>query len=263
MIDPESSKEIINEVKTVVPEVYKDIAKPAAQEVGNVAGRTVKALLSPIRGMLWGWEQIEKMIEEGVQKRIEKIPEDKRKTPEPEIAVPAIEALRYTAQNETLREMYLNLLGNSMDKRKNNIVHPSFVELIKQMNTLDAKVFDKISEGGSIYQKILNPKVGIKEQGKFFSNATPEWYAGWSIENYLETDVSTSFIRLSKFGLIELMYDRTAGKNGYDEIKNSPFLKNILNQWKSLHPNMDLEIRGTESVFYLNEYGRQFKNACK
>ena len=192
MIDSESSKEIISEVKAITPEVYKDIAKPAAQEIGNVAGRTVKALLSPIRGMLWGWEQIEKMIEEGVQKRLEKIPENNRKTPEPEIAVPAIEALRYTAQNETLREMYLNLLGNAMDDRKSNIVHHSFVELIKQMNTLDAKVFDRISGGGGNYQKILNPTIAIKGLGKIFKEATPEWYAGWTVENFTEMDVSIS-----------------------------------------------------------------------
>ena len=72
MIDSESTKVILNEAKALTPEVYKDIAKPALQEVGSVAGRTVKALLSPIRGMLWGWEQIEKIVEDGVKKKFEK-----------------------------------------------------------------------------------------------------------------------------------------------------------------------------------------------
>ena len=143
MIDPESSKEILNEAKALTPEVYKDIAKPALQEVGSVAGRTVKALLSPIRGMLWGWEQIEMFVEEGVKKKFERIPEERRKSPEPEIAVPLLQALTYTAQNETLRDMYINLLANSMDSDKEKVVHPSFVEIIKQMNTLDAKVFEQ------------------------------------------------------------------------------------------------------------------------
>lgn len=261
-MDPESSKEIISELKAIAPEIYKDIAKPASEEVGKVAGRTVKALLSPLRGMLWGWEYIEKMIEEGVQKRLEKIPETNRKTPEPEIAVPAIEALRYTAQNETLREMYLNLLGNSMDNRKNNIVHPSFVELIKHMNTLDAKLFDKISINGN-YQKIINPTIKIKNSVQYFPLATPEWYTGWTIEGYTEFDVSASFIRLSKFGIVELMFDRTNGQDGYDQIKASSFLVNTLNLHSSIHPNKELEIGGTNSIFYVNEYGRQFKSACK
>jgi len=262
MIDPESSKEIIKEAKAIIPEVYKDLAKPTAEEIGTVAGRTVKALLSPLRGMLWGWEQIEKVIEEGIEKRLEKIPESNRKSPEPEIAVPAIEALRYTAQNETLREMYLNLLGNSMDNRKKNIVHPSFVDLIKKMNSLDAKVFEKISTNTN-YQKIFNPTIAIKGTGKYFRDATPKWYTGWKIENYNEFDVSASIVRLSKFGLIELMFDRTAGKEDYSEIKNSEFIMNQLNTYKIINPNKEIEIAGTKSIFYLNEFGKQFKSGCK
>ena len=261
MIEPESSKELIKEAKAIVPEVYKDLAKPAVSEIGSIAGRTVRALLAPIRGFLWGWERIEKVVEDGVKRRFEKIPEERRKSPKPEIAVPIIQALEYTAQNETLREMYINLLANSMDIDKEKIVHPSFVGIIKQMSSLDAKVFDKLSSNTG-YQKILNPIVAIKDQGKFFTGATPEWYIGWCIDGYNEFDVSASLIRLSKFGLIELMFDRTAGKEGYDEIKNSPFLINILESYKFEKPDLELEIEGTESIVYVNEYGLQFKNAC-
>lgn len=261
-LDPEGSKEIMNEAKALTPEVYKDVAKPALQEVGSVAGRTVKALLSPLRGLLWGWERIEEFVENEVKKRLDKIPEDKRKSPDPEIAVPLLQALTYTAQNETLRDMYVNLLANSMNTDKNNVVHPSFVEIIKQMNSLDAKVFDELAKT-SAYQKIMNPKIMLKGQGKFFSNATPEWYAGWTIEGYSEFDVSASMVRLSKFGLIELMFDRTAGKDGYDNIKQTQFLQSILNTYKLANPTQELEIGGTKSILYVNEYGLQFKNACK
>lgn len=262
VLDPESSKEIFNEAKALAPEVYKDVAKPALQEVGSVAGRTVKALLSPLRGLLWGWEKIEVFVENAVKERLDRIPDDKRKSPDPEIAVPLLQALTYTAQNETLRDMYVNLLANSMNIDKNNIVHPSFVEIIKQMNSLDAKVFDELAQETG-YQKILNPKIMLKGQGKFFSNATPEWYTGWKIDGYSEFDVSASLVRLSKFGLIELMFDRTAGNDGYEEIRQKPFLQSIFHKYKLENPTIELEIGGTESIFYVNEYGLQFKNACK
>lgn len=237
MIDPESSKELIKEAKAIVPEVYKDLAKPAVSEIGSIAGRTVRALLTPIRGLLWGWERIEEVVEEGVKRRFEKIPEERRKSPEPEIAVPLIQALEYTAQNETLREMYINLLANSMDIGKEKIVHPSFVEIIKQMSSLDAKVFNKLSSNTG-YQKVLNPTISIKNKDKFFNGATPEWYVGWCIDGYNEFDVSASLIRLSKFGLIELMFDRTAGEEGYVEIKNNPFLIRILDSYKLKYPTL-------------------------
>lgn len=262
MIDPKSSKVIISEVKAILPEVYTDLAKPAVQVIGITTGRTVKALLAPIRGMLSGLEMIEKTIGIGLQKRIDKIPEENRKTPEPEIAVPTLEALRYTAQNETLREMYLNLLGNSMDDRKKNIVHPSFVYLIKQMNTLDAKVFEKISNGKG-YQKIMNPRISLKGKNKFIQEATPEWYAGWKIEGYNEFNISVSFVRLNKFGLIEFMHDKTVWNENYDIIENSEFLKNQLDLTQKKNPNIELEIKGTKSIFYVNEFGKDFRSACK
>ncbi|MFV0419460.1 MAG: DUF4393 domain-containing protein [Dysgonomonas sp.] len=262
MLDPKSTEELMNEAKAIVPEVYKDLAKPAVSEVGIVAGRTVKALLAPIRGLLWGWERIEEVVEEGVRKRFEKIPEERRKSPEPEIAVPLIQALEYTAQNETLREMYINLLANSMDTEKEKIVHPSFVEIIKQMNSLDARVFEKLSLIRN-YQRILNPRISIKGQGRFFRQGVPEWYMGWSIEGFNELDVSASIIRLNKFGLIELMYDRSQTGVSYSDLKNTLFLTNLLNQYKLATPNLEIEIEGTKSVVYVNEYGLQFKNACQ
>ena len=262
MTDPISSGKIAEEASKLAPEVYKDLAKPAIQEVGSVAGRTVKALLFPIRGMLWGWEQIEKLVEEGVKKRLEKVPVERRKTPEPEIAVPLIQALTYTAQNETLREMYLNLLANSMDNSMEKIVHPSFVVLIKQMNSLDAKVFDKLSNTQR-YQKIINPNISVANERKSFIGATPEWFIGWNVENYSYFDVSASFIRLSKFGLIELMYDRTAGKEDYHSIKSAKFLHEILQTFQHAYPDKQLEIEATNSLVYVNEFGMQFKKACK
>jgi len=262
MIDPKTAEKITEEASKLAPEVYKDLAQPSTKEVGEIAGRTVKALLSPVRAMLWGWEKIEKIVEEGVNKRFEKIPEDRRQTPTPEIAVPLIQALSYTAQNETLREMYLNLLANSMDKSKDKDVHPSFVEIIKQMNSLDAKVFDKLATTIG-YQQAINPRISIKGKGKFFVDATPEWFIGWVIDGFTIFDVSSSLIRLSKFGLIELMYDRSAENDQYDTLKSHSELQIILSRYKNAKPELELEITATDSVLYVNEYGKQFKNACK
>ncbi|MDI9604785.1 MAG: Abi-alpha family protein, partial [Bacteroidota bacterium] len=115
----------------------------------------------------------------------------------------------------------------------------------------------------SIYQKIVNPVIALKGEGKFIPGATPEWYAGWTIEGYSEFDVSASMVRLSKFGLIELMFDRTAGKDGYENLMQTQFLQSILHRYKLLNPTIELEIEGMKSIVYVNEYGLQFKNACK
>lgn len=256
-----NEEELVKEVVKLVPEVYKDLAQPAIKEVGSVGGRTVKALLSPIRGLLWGWEKIEEVVTNGVEERLAKIPDEQRKAPDPEIAVPLMQALTYTAQNETLREMYLNLLANSMDTNKEKDVHPSFVELIKQMNSLDAKVFERLASAKG-YQKAINPNISITEKGQTFMDATPEWFVGWTLPEYTIFDISSSLIRLSKFGIVELMFDRTAGKDTYETLKSHTDLTEILGKYQLANPSLKLAITATNSILYVNEYGKQFKNAC-
>jgi hypothetical protein len=158
--------------------------------------------------------------------------------------------------------MYLNLLANSMNSAMDKSVHPSFVELIKRMNTLDAKVFDKLANRKD-YQKVVNPNVAIKDQGTIFVNAMPEWFIGWTIDGHDIFETSSSIVRLSKVGLIDLMLDRTAGKDGYNNLKTHPALTPIFEAYKKAEPGLELELTATESILYVNEYGRQFEKACK
>jgi len=262
MLDPKSTEKLVEEAAKLAPEVYKDLAQPTTKVVGEIAGRSVKALLSPVRGLLWGWEKIEQLVVEGLEKRFEKIPEEKLKTPDPEIAVPLMQALSYTAQNETLREMYLNLLANSMDTSKEKDVHPSFVEIIKQMNSLDAKVFDKLTSVLG-HQIMINPQISLINKGKYFVNAVPDWFVGWVVPNYDIFDVSSSLIRLSKFGLIELMHDSTVNNEDYASLENHHWLTEILQVYKVTRPESELELTSSKCSVYVNEYGKQFQRACK
>ena len=249
-------------MKELTTEIYKDAASPAVSEVGKVAGRSVKALLSPIRGFLWCWEKIEEYVENAVQKKLEGVPEDRLKSPDPEIAVPLLQSLSYTAQNETLRDMYVALLANSMDKSKENVVHPSYVEIIRKMNRLDALVFEELSHTSG-YIKVINPKVTVSGTNKFIANGLPEWYLGWTIDGYDEFAVSASLVRLSKFGIIELMYDRTISGGDYSGLQQTPFIKKMLDGHQFVRPNNTLCITATNSVVFVNEYGKQFREACR
>jgi len=117
-------------------QVYKDTLQPA----GKVVGRTIQVALAPLRAMLWGAEKIEQIVHEGVERRLAKTPEEKIQTPAPEIAVPILQALVYTGENDELREMYLNLLATAMDSRKEKFAHRSYVTITSQLSPLDTKV---------------------------------------------------------------------------------------------------------------------------
>ena len=249
-------------MKELGVEIYKDAAKPAVSEVGQVAGRSVKALLAPIRGFLWGWEKIEEYVEKSVQKKLEKVSEEKLKSPDPEIAVPLIQSLTYTAQNETLRDMYIALLASAMDKDKEKFVHPSYVEIIRKMNRLDALLFEMLASTQG-YVKAINPRIVVGDSSMYLVNVLPEWYLGCVIEGYDEFDVSASLVRLSKFGIIDLMFQESVKDASYFDLLHSPYLDKILEANKKVMRNDQLKVSSVKSVVYVNEYGRQFREACK
>jgi hypothetical protein len=255
-------KEITDEAKKLLPQVYADAAQPTVKEIGDVLGRFVRVLLAPLRGILWGEEQIEQIIIERLEQKLKSRPKENLKTPDPEIVVPLMQTLSYTAQNETLREMYLNLLANSMDKSQEKNVHPSFVEIIRQMNTLDARLF-KVLSPVSGYTSAINPSISLVGKNKFLVNKTPEWFIDVNIDGYDAFDISASLVRLGRLGIIDLMYDRPLKRKGStEELKRSPVLVSILKQCQSENPAIQLAIRATDSVIHVNEFGKQFARSC-
>lgn len=253
---------ITNTVENLATDIYTDLAKPSIQVLGETAGRTTKALLAPLRGMLWSWETFEDWLYESVNQRVKDIPEENRQSPRPEVAVPLIEAMRYSANNETLRDMYTKLLTNSMDNRKNKEVHPSYVDIIKQMDTLDAILFSKIQQDD--YIRAINPHIGGGKnlQEQYYANSLPEWYIGVHIDGYDMFEISASLLRLARLGLIDLMYDRTAGKVKGDHLILTEEIQNRLSIYRVKTNDSSLEVIKTDSIVNINDFGKVFAKIC-
>ncbi len=77
--------------------VYEDAIRPLAKETGKAlqtVGRTVNAALLPVRGLVWGIEQIEDFVQSKVSRKLENTPVEKICSPDPAVAGPALESLR-------------------------------------------------------------------------------------------------------------------------------------------------------------------------
>ncbi|HZL12664.1 MAG TPA: DUF4393 domain-containing protein, partial [Verrucomicrobiae bacterium] len=120
--------------------VYEDVVQPAAKEVGITLQKIVHMALAPISALVWGYDKIESFVKISVAKRLEKIPPEQIKTPLPQIAGPALEALKYTGHDENIREMFAKLFATAMDEKTADAAHPSFVEIIKQLSADEAKI---------------------------------------------------------------------------------------------------------------------------
>lgn len=129
-------------VAKAVP-VYQDVVQPAAQEVGKALqtiAKTVHIALAPVSALVWGYDQIKDFVSTKVAERLKNVAPENIVTPKPNVAGPALESLRFTGHEESLSDMYANLLAASMDKNTEAGAHPAFVEIIKQLTPDEAKI---------------------------------------------------------------------------------------------------------------------------
>src|SRR5947207_1857122 len=73
------------------------------------------------------------------------VPKEDIITPKPNVAGPTLQALTFTEGEPELQELFANLLAASMDIKTAPFAHPSFIEVIKQMTSDEAKIMKYIS----------------------------------------------------------------------------------------------------------------------
>ena len=117
-------------------EAYKDVVHPVAENTGKVLAllpQVVNAALLPVRKWILYRDAQYEAVEQLLAKKLESIPPSEIVSPKPHVAVPALNAIAYSMDSEELRNMYANLLASSMSKNMRENVHPSYVEIIKQL----------------------------------------------------------------------------------------------------------------------------------
>lgn len=128
-------------VKAVAKPLYDDALSGASKEVGKaltLIGRAINVALLPLKGTVWGFERIEKHLKDALEKKLAEVPPGRVIAPPANIAVPAIEAMRYLGNDEILSDMFANLLASAMDGTNVSQPHPAFVEIIKQLHPKEA-----------------------------------------------------------------------------------------------------------------------------
>ncbi len=160
--------EVIKQSKDVLGKAYDDLAHPTAKSIGNTISflpRTIGIWLSKWEKWIINGEESIRLTAEAVKEKAKEIPEDKLTEPEPYVAVPAIQQLSYCYDSKELREMYANLLVASMNTDTKYQVHPSFVDIIKQLTPDEAKLLSYLSK--EPIQPLLSVRHILSAQGEY------------------------------------------------------------------------------------------------
>lgn len=255
----------IKAVTGLVKEVplYEDAIQPLAKEAGKAlqtVGRTVNAALLPVRGLVWGIEKIEEFVQTKVSKKLADTPVENICTPDPAVAGPALESLRYTGHKESLSELYANLLASAMDKETARTAHPGFVEIIRNMSSDEARLLEYIIKA-DVAPLVDIKRVFTKTQGEL---KVQELISTLGSDAGCEhRDLTSSYlINLERLGLIEIPRDSFLTKpDAYDRIINDPPVKAIIDE---LNKNGGDESKGDLNKYYVRGtvFGKQFYRAC-
>lgn len=244
-------------IKTA-PTFYEDALKPTVQETGKILAlipQTIEAALLPLRQ--WNIEREYKFAETKklLEHKLKNVDPEKIVTPEAYVAIPAIQAISYSMNSEELRNLYANLLAKAMNSDTKDIVHPSFVEIIKQMAPIDAKIFEQIMSVSN------RPLISINIQHKSKDFDLFSEYCSW-IKDYSLNQCLISFNNLIRLGLIEIpMLEAYSTDEEYLCVRQNPLFK--AEEKKCLS-----KLQNGEQIYYekryikINEISTLFYNIC-
>lgn len=141
-----------NAVTEISKEIYSDVAHPALKEVGKIGESIMKMVALPFKFLGMTTEQIELKYSEFLQKTIKKVSEEKRVIPKAVVAAPLLDHVKFVFNENGLSEMFSNLLANAMDENIEKMVHPAFVEMLKQMSPLDVEFLNIYFDNNDIVE---------------------------------------------------------------------------------------------------------------
>ncbi len=260
-IDKEVVGQVIEQSGGVFNKVYDDLAHPTARSLGNTLSllpRTIGVWLGKWEKWVINGEESIRLTAQAVQEKAAEIPEEKLTEPEPYVAIPAVQQLSYCYDSEELREMYANLLVSSMNIDTKQAVHPSFVDIIKQLSPMDAKVLEAMKQEQSVIP-VVTVRLNFKESKSFH-----ELLIDYSIDLFQlfgDTSIlSASLQNLDRLGIIKIRYDQVVKPDErYDVFYEDAEYKGLVASFQGKE-NTDITL--SKGLIELTEFGKTFCQCC-
>ncbi|MGX3066313.1 DUF4393 domain-containing protein [Ursidibacter arcticus] len=186
----------------------------------------------------------------------------------PPISLPtlksATEGLLYASQDPNLQEMYENLITKLLDKNESSLVHPSYVRIIEQLSSIEAKILKEIIMPYTY--RSLYEDISIKEHDKktvvcrYLINLYQYENGDFSVDNDINTNffydenISLYIDNWIRLGLVTVKNEIVESKL-YDNFLNNPIFRDITEKYK------DKEIVFKKKVIARTDLGIAFSKA--
>jgi len=104
--------------------------------------------LAGFAAVTWDWSQIQEYTVGAIQEILgsRAVPPDRMTSPRLDIAIPAIEAMRYSG----LKREFALLIASTMDSSLADDAHPSFIEILKQLTIDEVRIVMSFPDVGQV-----------------------------------------------------------------------------------------------------------------
>jgi hypothetical protein len=248
-------------IADVVKEVKETKTVDAIDKTSALIVRAIHAALSPLEKWIIQKEYNLAETKKLLEKKLSNTPVENIITPPAYIAVPALQAIAYCMDDVQLRDMYAELLAHSMNSETVNNVHPTFVEIIKQMSPFDAVVFRKLAK------VLVQPCINIKYVNKKTKASYPvqDIVAFCNIEKFPLVPTQIALENLERLRLLEINKNSKYGTDiKYQNLKDCVYkiTRDFVEDNKQDFDINDYQIVYDEFVILIRGFGQFFARAC-
>lgn len=190
--------------------------------------------------------------------KLEVIPEEHRKTPKASVAIPAMEGIGITLEEPDLKEMYLNLLATASDDRRADFAHPSFVEIIKQLSSDEARFLPSVLRASLPIIQIRRIPNDAPNEYRVLQSHILNLADAATAAPVERPQIATYVDNWDRLGLVDVDYAAFLTSPGmYDWAESRPELA----RFQSIHQDDDATISVTHGTLNPTSFGRTFAQA--
>lgn len=236
-------------------EIYKDGFKPIVSETGKgiaIIPRILNGCLANVEMWCMNREFMVKKLKVELEKKLEEIEEENIVNANSRIFISSAQAIVGCWDEKDIRNLYLNLMVADMNINTKEQVHPGFVEIIRQMDSLDARLFTMIYSREIL--PICNIKKGNNKEGYIlvYEYMLPDEFLVLGDSKRLVKSLNN----LERLNLVEINMDESyTYKKHYSSIESSVAFMELQ---KLYGDNFSCD----KGLIKKNSFGTDFFNIC-
>jgi len=222
--------------ENLVEKTYEDILSEPAKEIGKLGRdvvKTARLFLAPFQVAASFQDQFERALE----RITNRVPEDRRISPPPEVVGPSLEHMKFLEEDNPLWQMFEELLSRSIDKNEIQTIHPSFSHIITQLSRDEAIILYRLKD----FTFEVVDKMDLNQSENRFENRQIEQSNLPTKDLYLPEKLDLYYSHLESLSLVSWPVYKQ------DPIRDSNGKQTGIRRYSRMH---------------ITEFGRLFIDAC-